>query len=83
MSTYMLMKILESQPSCYDRGIKILTLGSLEASYDRIALHIKKGDRVLRYRMRHRCPDTIYVEIPSTDRPLPDYCGRRLQNPGY
>ena len=47
MSTYILMKILESQPSRYDRGIKILTLGSLETSYDRIASHIKKGDRVL------------------------------------
>lgn len=42
-----MMKILESQPSRYDRGIKILTLGSLEASYDRIASHIKPGDRVL------------------------------------
>jgi len=47
MSTYILMKILESQPSRYDRGIKILTLGSLETSYDRIASHIKKGNRVL------------------------------------
>jgi cyclopropane fatty-acyl-phospholipid synthase-like methyltransferase len=47
MSTYILMKILESQPSRYDKGIKILTLGSLEASYDRIASHIKKGDKVL------------------------------------
>lgn len=42
-----MMKILESQPSRYDRGIKILTLGSLEASYDRIASYIKEGDTVL------------------------------------
>jgi cyclopropane fatty-acyl-phospholipid synthase-like methyltransferase len=41
------MKILESQPSRYDRGIKILTLGSLDPSYDRIASQLKKGDRVL------------------------------------
>jgi demethylmenaquinone methyltransferase/2-methoxy-6-polyprenyl-1,4-benzoquinol methylase len=47
MSTYILMKILESQPSRYDRGIKLLTLGSLEASYDRLASHIKQGDTVL------------------------------------
>ncbi len=46
MSTYILMKVLESQPSRYDRGIKILTLGSLEASYDRIASHVKEGDGV-------------------------------------
>ena len=47
MSTYILMKVLESQPSRYDRGIKILTLGSLDPSYDRIASQVKKGDRVL------------------------------------
>jgi demethylmenaquinone methyltransferase/2-methoxy-6-polyprenyl-1,4-benzoquinol methylase len=47
MSTYILMKILESAPHRYDRGIKILTLGSLDSSYDRIASHIKEGDKVL------------------------------------
>jgi demethylmenaquinone methyltransferase/2-methoxy-6-polyprenyl-1,4-benzoquinol methylase len=47
MSTYVLMKILESAPSRYDRGIRILTLGRLEPAYDRIASHIQKGDRVL------------------------------------
>jgi demethylmenaquinone methyltransferase/2-methoxy-6-polyprenyl-1,4-benzoquinol methylase len=47
MSTYILMKILESAPHRYDRGIKILTLGSLESSYDRIASYFKEGDKVL------------------------------------
>jgi demethylmenaquinone methyltransferase/2-methoxy-6-polyprenyl-1,4-benzoquinol methylase len=47
MSTYILMKILESAPHRYDRGIKILTLGSLDSSYDRIASHFKEGDKVL------------------------------------
>jgi ubiquinone/menaquinone biosynthesis C-methylase UbiE len=47
MSTYILMKILESAPSRYDRGIGILTLGTLAGSYDRLASRIREGDRVL------------------------------------
>ena len=47
MSTYILMKILEHTPSNYDRGIRLLTRGKLEESYDRLATSIKKGDRVL------------------------------------
>ena len=41
------MKILESAPSRYDRGIRILTLGKLDKAYDRLASHIKKGQKVL------------------------------------
>lgn len=47
MSTYVLMKILESAPSRYDRGISLLTLGTLDKSYDRLASHIGDGQRVL------------------------------------
>jgi len=47
MSTYILMKVLESAPSRYDRGIRILTLGRLDKIYDRLASHIKKGQKVL------------------------------------
>ncbi|MBN2224446.1 MAG: class I SAM-dependent methyltransferase [Deltaproteobacteria bacterium] len=47
MSTYILMKILESAPSRYDRGIGILTLGALDGSYDRMVSPIQQGDRVL------------------------------------
>ncbi|WP_179944390.1 corrinoid protein-associated methyltransferase CpaM [Kosmotoga pacifica] len=47
MSTYILMKILESAPSRYDKGIRILTLGRLDKAYDRLTSHIKKGQRVL------------------------------------
>jgi cyclopropane fatty-acyl-phospholipid synthase-like methyltransferase len=47
MSTYVLMKILESAPARYDRGIRILTLGALDAAYDRLTAPIQKGDRVL------------------------------------
>jgi ubiquinone/menaquinone biosynthesis C-methylase UbiE len=47
MGTYILMKVLESAPSRYDRGIRILTLGSLDRAYDRLASHIKDGQRVL------------------------------------
>lgn len=47
MSTYILMKILESAPSRYDRGIRILTLGKLDVAYDRLISHIEKGQSVL------------------------------------
>jgi len=41
------MKILESVPSRYDQGIRILTLGKLEKVYNRLTSHIKKGQRIL------------------------------------
>ncbi|MBN1883815.1 MAG: class I SAM-dependent methyltransferase [Deltaproteobacteria bacterium] len=47
MSTYVLMKILESSPDRYDRGIRFLTLGQLDEAYDRLTSHIRPGDRVL------------------------------------
>ncbi len=47
MSTYILMKILESAPQRYDKGIRILTLGRLQTAYDRLTSHIKSGQRVL------------------------------------
>ena len=47
MSTYVLMRILESAPDRYDRGIRLLTLGRLDEAYDRLAAHIQPGDRVL------------------------------------
>ena len=47
MSTYVLMKILESAPSRYDWGIRLLTLGRLDKIYDRLASRIKKGQKVL------------------------------------
>jgi ubiquinone/menaquinone biosynthesis C-methylase UbiE len=47
MSTFILMKILESAPERYDRGIRMLTMGRLNRTYDRLSSHIKKGQRVL------------------------------------
>lgn len=47
MSTYVFMKILESAPSRYDVGIRLLTFGRLEQAYDRLAAHIKPGQQVL------------------------------------
>ena len=47
MSTYLLMKILESTPSRYDKGIRILTFGKLDGVYDRLISHIKKEQKVL------------------------------------
>jgi demethylmenaquinone methyltransferase/2-methoxy-6-polyprenyl-1,4-benzoquinol methylase len=41
------MKILESAPSRYDRGIRLLTLGKVDKAYDRMASGIKEGQRVL------------------------------------
>jgi demethylmenaquinone methyltransferase/2-methoxy-6-polyprenyl-1,4-benzoquinol methylase len=47
MSTYVLMRILESAPRRYELGMKLLTFGRLEAAYDRLAEHVKEGERVL------------------------------------
>ncbi|MEA3421742.1 MAG: corrinoid protein-associated methyltransferase CpaM [Acidobacteriota bacterium] len=47
MSTYILMKIFESAPSRYDKGIRILTLGRLDKAYDRLTSHIKRRQSVL------------------------------------
>lgn len=47
MSAYVLMKVLESAPNRYDRGIRILTLGKLDDAYDRLTSYIKPGQRVL------------------------------------
>lgn len=47
MSTYVLMKILESAPGRYDLGIRLLTLGRLGKAYERLASHIEQGQRVL------------------------------------
>jgi len=47
MSTYVLMKILESAPRRYDRGIRLLTLGRVDKAYDRLAARIVPGQRVL------------------------------------
>ena len=41
------MKILESSPSRYDRGIRILTLGTLDKAYDRLTSGVMKGQKVL------------------------------------
>lgn len=47
MSTYILMRILESSPERYDRGIRILSLGKLDKVYDDLISNIKKGQKVL------------------------------------
>jgi len=47
MSTYVLMRILESAPSRYDLGIRLLTLGKLDKVYDRLVLNIQHGQKVL------------------------------------
>ena len=47
MSTFVLMKILESAPERYDTGIWMLTLGAINKSYDRLAENIHPGQQVL------------------------------------
>ncbi len=46
MSTYVLMRLLESAPRRYDWGIRLLTLGCLDKAYDRLARHIQRDERV-------------------------------------
>jgi ubiquinone/menaquinone biosynthesis C-methylase UbiE len=47
MSAYIFMRILESAPSRYDRGIRILTLGKIDKVYDHLVLRIARGQQVL------------------------------------
>lgn len=47
MSTYVFMKILESSPERYDTGIRLLTGGSLERAYERLAGNVTNGSKVL------------------------------------
>jgi ubiquinone/menaquinone biosynthesis C-methylase UbiE len=47
MSTYVLMRVLESAPRRYTLGIRLLTLGGVDRAYDRLASHIQTGQRVL------------------------------------
>lgn len=43
MSTYVYMKILESAPERYDRGLRILSLGRVMAMYDAVAAAVVAG----------------------------------------
>ena len=47
MSTYVLMKVLESSPHRYDKGINLLSLGKINKIYDNLVTNINKGDKVL------------------------------------
>lgn len=47
MSTFVLMRILESAPQRYDLGIRLLTLGRVQRAYDRLASYIDPGQQVL------------------------------------
>jgi ubiquinone/menaquinone biosynthesis C-methylase UbiE len=47
MSTYVLMRILESAPRRFELGIRLLTLGRVEGAYDRLASRIERGQQVL------------------------------------
>lgn len=41
------MKLFETTPDRYDKGIRLLTGGQLDNLYDRLTAHIKEGNRVL------------------------------------
>ena len=47
MSTYVLMKILESAPKRYDLGIRLLTFGKVDRVYEHLTSHVQSGQRVL------------------------------------
>jgi ubiquinone/menaquinone biosynthesis C-methylase UbiE len=47
VSTYVLMRILESAPRRYDLGMWLLTFGVVGRAYDRLAGQINRGQRVL------------------------------------
>jgi len=41
------MRSLESAPRRYDGGMRLLTFGSIDRAYDRLATHVSEGARVL------------------------------------
>ena len=41
------MKVLESSPKRYDRGIAVITLGRLNSAYDRLISYINRGMKVI------------------------------------
>ena len=45
--SYAYMRVLESAPERYDRGMRLLTLGRLERVYEDIAARLTSGERVL------------------------------------
>jgi ubiquinone/menaquinone biosynthesis C-methylase UbiE len=45
--SYVFMKVLESAPERYDRGMRLLTLGRLERVHRDITARVSAGDRVL------------------------------------
>lgn len=47
MSTYVFMKILESAPGRYDRGIRMLTFGMVDRAYDQLVSSVNAGQHVL------------------------------------
>lgn len=47
MSTYVFMKILESAPNRYDKGISLLSFGKLDKAYNRLLTPVKEGQIVL------------------------------------
>jgi ubiquinone/menaquinone biosynthesis C-methylase UbiE len=47
VSTYVLMRILESAPRRYDLGMRLLTFGALGRAYDRLADRVEAGRRAI------------------------------------
>jgi demethylmenaquinone methyltransferase/2-methoxy-6-polyprenyl-1,4-benzoquinol methylase len=47
MSTYVLMRILESAPHRYERGMRLLTFGAIDRAYDALAGLVEPGQRVI------------------------------------
>jgi demethylmenaquinone methyltransferase/2-methoxy-6-polyprenyl-1,4-benzoquinol methylase len=47
MSTFVLMRLLESAPRRYDMGIRLLSLGRSERVHSRMAEQVEPGERVL------------------------------------
>ena len=47
MLGFLFMKLLELHPARYDAGLRLLTRGNLEKTYDRLTAYFREGDRVL------------------------------------
>ncbi len=89
MSTYVLMRILESSPRRYEFGMRLLTLGRLDEAYDRLAGHVEAGQRVLdigcgtgalAVRAARRNATVTAIDI---DTHMLEIAGERLERAGY
>jgi len=86
--SYVFMKVLESAPSRYDRGISLITLGGVTKAYDRLATWVNDGWKILdigcgtgamTIRAAQRGARVVGIDVNSQ---MLEIAGERLQRMG-